>query len=249
METTDMQNLKDFYSRIQELESLQQQGLLYRKDLVPLEKEIDDFLKENIDPDSIADRKIKKEKSITLWTEQTIDNTLPKDNKLLPRLRKLLEIYTESIGEEPLEREVQVSKGETATTRAYLYRIFSEANSLIEIQDGYIDQTIFYLLAPAIKGNPQIEIHLLTDPGRINQILTTEKDTFARQFPNVEIRCHRNNSHDRYVIIDNVKYYNLGASIKDLGDKSATITELTKDENIQKLRSDFDSWWNNAQPV
>lgn len=245
----DIAKLKEFNSKIKTLESLQAEGLLYSRDLAPLEKDLNQFLKENIEPDSLADRKIKKENAVGIWTTQTIDNTIPKDNKRLPRLKKLLEIYTESIGEDLLASELQISKGEFATPRAYLYRIFSEAKDLIEIQDGYIDQSIFYLLAPALKDSPDIKLHILTDPERINTALISEMETFQKQFPNTEIKKHKNNSHDRYVIIDGLRYFNLGSSIKDLGNKSATITELVEDANIKKLRVDFDSWWNDGQSI
>ena len=34
--------------------------------------------------------------------------------------------------------------------------------------------------------------------------------------------------HDRYIIIDNIKLYHLGHSIKDLGSRISSISELDK---------------------
>jgi hypothetical protein len=48
---------------------------------------------------------------------------------------------------------------------------------------------------------------------------------FNKQYENLNIR-YTNKVHDRYIIIDNKKLYHLGASIKDLGKKIFSISEL-----------------------
>jgi hypothetical protein len=48
---------------------------------------------------------------------------------------------------------------------------------------------------------------------------------FNKQYGNLSVR-YTDKVHDRYIIIDNKKLYHLGASIKDLGKKIFSVSEL-----------------------
>ena len=54
-----------------------------------------------------------------------------------------------------------------------------------------------------------------------------EKDIlmFNKQYSNLEVKCI-NNLHDRYIIIDRIYLYHIGASLKDLGNKIFSINRL-----------------------
>ena len=51
---------------------------------------------------------------------------------------------------------------------------------------------------------------------------------FNKQYGNLVIK-YTDKVHDRYIIIDQEKLFHLGASIKDLGKKIFSISELNKD--------------------
>ena len=62
-----------------------------------------------------------------------------------------------------------------------------------------------------------------------SKILGKDITTFNKQYGNLDVR-YTNKVHDRYIIIDKVKLYHLGASIKDLGRKIFSISE--SDSNL-----------------
>ena len=65
--------------------------------------------------------------------------------------------------------------------------------------------------------------------------LTTKDVTkFNAQYPNLSVKF-MNNFHDRFLIIDDVDVYHIGASIKDAGKKSFGITKIEDNDLIQSL--------------
>ena len=99
--------------------------------------------------------------------------------------------------------------------------IFEKANNEIIIIDNYIDRSILYRLV--VKKN-NVNVIIYTNI-KTSKILQNDINTFNKQYGLLKI-INTNKVHDRYIIIDKLKIYHIGASIKDLGKKISSISEL-----------------------
>jgi len=98
--------------------------------------------------------------------------------------------------------------------------IFESAKNEIIIIDSYVDRTILDRLVVKKKSVKVVIYTSITT----SKILGKDITTFNKQYGNLDVR-YTNKVHDRYIVIDKVKLYHLGASIKDLGRKIFSISE------------------------
>ena len=106
---------------------------------------------------------------------------------------------------------------------ALIQGIFEKAKEEIIIIDNYIDRSILDRLVVK-KNDVRVIIYTNINTSKINDI---DINTFNKQYNNLKI-INTLKVHDRYIIIDKIKLYHLGASIKDLGKKIFSISELDK---------------------
>ena len=99
--------------------------------------------------------------------------------------------------------------------------IFEKANKEIIIIDNYVDRTILDRL---VNKNKDVKVIIYTNKDKC-KLLNRDIEMFNKQYGNLNIK-YTDKVHDRYIIIDNNKIYHLGASIKDLGKKIFSMTEL-----------------------
>jgi hypothetical protein len=102
-----------------------------------------------------------------------------------------------------------------------LEQIFEKANIEIILMDNYIDRSILDRLTSK-KPNVKVIIYTSFNKSRITQ---TDINVFNIQYPTVTL-IETLNLHDRYIVVDGVKLYHVGASIKDAGKKIFSINEL-----------------------
>ena len=90
----------------------------------------------------------------------------------------------------------------------------------ITIIDNYLDDSILKMLS---KKNKNVKVLLITKNNtKINKL---DIDKFNKEYPAINIK-YDNAYHDRFIIIDNKNLYHLGASIKDLGNKTFAINKI-----------------------
>ena len=78
------------------------------------------------------------------------------------------------------------------------------------------------------KNNVKVTIYTNINTSRL---LGSDIQTFNRQYGGIDVK-YTIKVHDRYIIIDQIKLYHLGHSIKDLGKKIFSISE--SDSNLIK---------------
>ena len=105
-----------------------------------------------------------------------------------------------------------------------IQQIFESASSEIIIIDNYVDRSILDRLVVK-KSNVQVKIYTLAN----TRLLINDINIFNSQYGGLNLK-YINNVHDRYIIIDQMKIYHLGHSIKDLGKKIFSIS--VSDSNI-----------------
>lgn len=102
--------------------------------------------------------------------------------------------------------------GEIFDAYIFITDLIKKAKKEIILVDNYIDETVLTLFSkfPNIK----FIIHTKT----INKELKLDFEKYNAQYNNLEIKVLKD-SHDRFIIIDKIEVYHLGASLKDLGKK------------------------------
>ena len=106
--------------------------------------------------------------------------------------------------------------------------IRTATTSLILI-DNYIDDTVLTLFTKRIPG---IKVTIYT--AQISKQLSLDLQRHNSQYEPIDIRQF-NQSHDRFLIIDEKELYHIGASLKDLGKKWFAFSKIQLD--IRELLS------------
>jgi hypothetical protein len=102
--------------------------------------------------------------------------------------------------------------------------ILSAAKETVYIIDNYVDESIFSLLTKCRSGI-RIRIYSKGNLSRLHK----ELEIFKTQYPfQIEIHSFLK-SHDRFIVIDEVDIYHIGASIKDLGKKWFAFSKMKID--------------------
>ena len=97
--------------------------------------------------------------------------------------------------------------------------IKSAKHSLILI-DNYVDDTVLTLLG---KRNDNVTATIYTKS--ISNQLRLDVQRYNSQYPRIEIKVF-SDAHDRFLIIDDVELYHIGASLKDLGKKWFAFSQI-----------------------
>ena len=113
--------------------------------------------------------------------------------------------------------------GQIFDAYALASKIIKSAKTSIKLIDNYIDESVLTILA---KKSINVKVTLFTK--KVSKKLELDIDKFNQQYPLVEVKI-LNNSHDRFLIIDDVEIYHLGASLKDLGKKWFAFSKINVD--------------------
>ncbi len=97
------------------------------------------------------------------------------------------------------------------------------AQKSIILIDNYIDDTVLTLLNKRDK-----DVYVIIYTKEISKQLLLDLVKYNSQYPKIEIK-EFNQSHDRFLIIDNAQVYHFGASLKDLGKKWFAFSTFDKE--------------------
>ena len=102
--------------------------------------------------------------------------------------------------------------GQTFDAYKFINDLIKSAKTDIKLLDNYIDETVLTLFSKV----PDIKVTIYTKT--ITRQLKLDLERYNSQYNNIEIKKF-DNSHDRFLIIDETEVYHIGASLKDLGKK------------------------------
>jgi len=103
--------------------------------------------------------------------------------------------------------------GQIFDAYAFVSDIVRTAKKSIILIDNYVDDTVLTLLG---KRNDNVAAIIYTK--NISNQLRLDIQRYNSQYPPVKIEIFPD-AHDRFLIIDHVELYHIGASLKDLGKK------------------------------
>ena len=116
--------------------------------------------------------------------------------------------------------------GEFYNAHSKIIEIIKESKSKIVLIDNYIGKETLDILS---YKNNNVKITIITNKeyleSSLNEITINK---FNKQYGKLNI-IFNNTFHDRFLIIDNIKLYHIGASLKDIGKKCFAISELNND--------------------
>lgn len=121
--------------------------------------------------------------------------------------------------------------GQIFDAYSFVSKLIKSAKYSILLFDNYIDETVFIQLSKRQKG-----VTAIVFTKNITKQLKLDVERFNTQYEPVEVKEFAK-SHDRFLIIDEIEVYHIGASLKDLGKKWFAFSRLNIDpaELIGKL--------------
>ena len=122
-------------------------------------------------------------------------------------------------------------EGEIFDAYSFAADLIRSAKMSIVLIDNYVDDTVLTLFA---KRNKSVTVKILTK--KISKQLILDMEKFNAQYPPLEVK-EFSAAHDRFMIIDGVDVYHIGASLKDLGKKWFAFSKMHIDvgEMLGKL--------------
>ena len=182
------------------------------KALIRIFKEMKDYLtgKNNFELETELLR-------LSLQTDKNTENIKNIENNIISIMDNFID--------ESKYKEFLILDGEKVEGDITFKTIFSFAKKSIFIVDNYIGLKTLVLLK-----DYNVDIKIFSDNIN-NHLHKLEYDDFINEYKlNIDFIKTNKLIHDRYIIIDykteNEKIYHLGASIKDIGNRITTITEI-----------------------
>lgn len=106
-------------------------------------------------------------------------------------------------------------QGQIFDAYSFFQKLIQKANKEIILIDGYVDLSVLDRLSKKNVG-VKVTIYTLQNPKMKNPLSQIDIQKFNSQYPTLTVN-YTTKMHDRFLIIDNVELYHIGASIKDLG--------------------------------
>lgn len=119
--------------------------------------------------------------------------------------------------------------GQIFDAYSFFVKIIEKASISIVIIDNYIDVTTLDLLSKKKAG-----VHVTLYTLRKTKLTLTDISTFNAQYPSLQVN-YNNTVHDRFIVIDNIEAYHVGASLKDAGKKCFGINKIENIHIVQDL--------------
>ena len=110
--------------------------------------------------------------------------------------------------------------GQIFDSYAFVSDIIRSGQSSIILIDNYVDDTVLTLLG---KRNDNVSATIYTKS--VSNQLRLDVQRYNSQYAPVEVKIF-SDSHDRFLIIDNIELYHIGASLKDLGKKWFAFSKM-----------------------
>lgn len=123
--------------------------------------------------------------------------------------------------------------GQVFDAYVFVADIIKTATKNIVLIDNYIDENTLLLLA---KRNSKVNCTIYTQ--NLNKTLILDIAKHNKQYPNIAIQSF-NKAHDRFLIIDDITVFHIGASLKDLGKKWFAFSkmEMKADDLLNQINS------------
>lgn len=110
--------------------------------------------------------------------------------------------------------------GQVFDAHAFVSGLVKSAKKSLVLIDNYIDESVLVLFSKRAKN---VSLTLLTK--NVSQRLELDVRKFNEQYPPIALKTFAK-AHDRFLIVDGVTVYHIGASLKDLGKKWFAFSKM-----------------------
>lgn len=165
-----------------------------------------------------------------IWANKVLKDYLLKGyavNQRVGRIENDMHTVKKEIGEIKLQLNTTLPPkqgifydGQIFDAYAFVAQLIKSAKKSIILIDNYIDETVLTLLA---KRSKEVDASVYTKT--ISKQLKLDIKKHNQQYPRIEIKTFTK-SHDRFLIIDELIVYHIGASLKDLGKKWFAFSKM-----------------------
>ena len=188
--------------------------------------------------------KSKQGTQFRIWANNVLKDYLLKGYVLNQRMNRI-ETVVDNLADKVKEIDLQLKtnmiptqgvffEGQVFDAYQLASKIIRSATKSIVLIDNYIDETTLIHLS---KKGKDVKVMLLTKNAGKQLALDVEKANM--QYGNFTLKQFTK-SHDRFLIIDGVEVFHLGASLKDLGKKWFAFSKLDKSSVESILNSVFE---------
>lgn len=137
---------------------------------------------------------------------------------------KKVDAVLDAIGSQELEPKQGVFfNGQIFDAYSFASKLIRKAKTSIVLIDSYVDDSVLTMLSKRRKG-VTAKIYCK----RIMKQLRLDLDKHNAQYPTIDL-VPFDDAHDRFLILDGVAVYHIGASLKDLGKKWFAFSKIEKD--------------------
>lgn len=150
--------------------------------------------------------------------------------KQLETDRKIEEVFKALEHKKSIPEQGLFYDGQIFDAYEFTSRLIKSANKTIVLIDNYISEETLTHLSKKKKG---VKVYLLTK--NINKQLKLDVKKANQQYAGFNLFVF-DKSHDRFLILDGVKVYHLGASLKDLGKKWFAFSKMNSESLIDMLK-------------
>ncbi|MDD3341937.1 MAG: RhuM family protein [Bacilli bacterium] len=163
----------------------------------------------------------------------TNDNYVELMNKVNSIDNRVLTLEN-TISTKALSTERIFYNGEIYDSYSWLQQLFEQANTEMIIIDNFVDRTILDRL---VVKKQNVKVIIYTDLQK-SHLLGIDIKAFNKQYPTLDVR-YTNLFHDRFIIIDRLDLYLVGASLKDAGKKCFAITKIEENAILKNLMKHY----------
>ena len=148
--------------------------------------------------------------------------------KQLETDKKLEEVFNHIATNTEVKQNVFFD-GQIYDAFSFIVELVKKAKKEIILIDNYVDVNTLNILC---KKNQGVDAVIAT-AGKGN-LSTKDITKFNAQYPELSVKT-TTDFHDRFLIIDKIEVYHIGASIKDAGKKSFGITKIEDEDLVNSL--------------
>ena len=120
-------------------------------------------------------------------------------------------------------------EGQIYDAFSLLTDLISKAEKELVLIDNYVDIGTLNILA---KKKERVNVTVYT--AKKTKLSKADVDNFNQQYPLLEVKC-TNAFHDRFLIIDGLYAYHIGASVKDAGKKCFGINKMEDAKIVEDI--------------
>lgn len=124
-----------------------------------------------------------------------------------------------------------------------LFKIMKRAKKILTVVDQYLDEAIFDYINSL---DDLIDIKLIT--ANTKPIFNKLYVTLKTKRKNIEAK-ESNDCHDRFLIIDDLEVWQLGASINGIGKKAAMLNKIIDSNEKENFFLSFKNWWSQGKII